>query len=94
MLPGERLTDEHERIGDVVIAHVDDRGANPGAYARLGTVQDGMHHPRRFRRRLDPVQTLTSVTEPIGNIGGQKILLCVVPKLEHVCQKSSTFVRT
>ena len=38
------LADEHERVRNVVVAHVDDGRAHPGADAPLCAVEDGVHH--------------------------------------------------
>ena len=62
------LTDEHESVGDVVVAHVDDRGPDPGTDAALRTIQNSMHHARRLWCSLDPVQALTGVTQTVWRI--------------------------
>ena len=81
----KRRTDEHERIGDVVIAHVDDGGADPGADAALRAVEDGVHHARRLRRGLDAVQALAGVAQAVRHVLAQEVLLRKGPKVEHVC---------
>ena len=56
------FVDEQQGVGDVVVAHVDDTGADPGSNTFLCLVQDGVHHARRFGSGLYSVETLPSVT--------------------------------
>jgi len=54
-------TDEHEGIGHVVVAHVDNRRAHPATEALLRTVENRVHHPGGLWRGLHTVQPLPSV---------------------------------
>ena len=49
---------ECESIGDVVVAKMNNAGADPGADLLLGSVDDLVHGPPDRRSRLDPVETL------------------------------------
>ena len=80
----ERRTDEHERIGHIVVAHVDDGRANPAAKALLRTVENGVHHARRLGCRLHAVQALTSIAQTVRNGFGEQILFGQRPEVEHV----------
>ena len=78
------LTDEHESVGDVVVAHVDDGGADPGTDAPLCAVQDGVHHARGLRCCLDTVQALAGVAQAVWDVLVQEILLSQGPEVEHI----------
>ena len=64
----ERRTDEHERVWDVVVAHVYDGRADPRADAALGAVEDRVHHARRLGRRLDAIEALAGVAQAVRDV--------------------------
>ena len=66
--PPRGRTDEHERVGHVVVTHVDDRRADPAPDAPLGTVENSVHHSRGLRRSLDSVQALAGVAKTVWNV--------------------------
>ena len=51
------LVDEHERVGDVVVAHVHDRGPDPVPEAMLHGAHDRRHGAIALRRGLNAIQT-------------------------------------
>ena len=73
------LTNEHKRVWDVVVAHVDDGGTDPRADALLRSIEDNVHHTRGFRRSLDTIETLACVTQTIRHVFGEQVLLCKRP---------------
>jgi len=58
---GGRHTDEHEGIGHVVVAHVNNGRAHPATEALLRTVENRVHHAGSLRRSLHAIQTLACV---------------------------------
>ena len=52
----------------------------------LRLMQDRMHHPRRLRGRLHPIQALPSVPQAIPHCLRQQVLLCQAPQPKHVVQ--------
>ena len=57
----DELTDEHEHVGHVVVAHVDHGRADPAAEALLGVIEDRVHHARCLVCHLYAVQALARV---------------------------------
>ena len=70
-----RLTDEHERVGHVVVAHVYHGRADPTAKALLCAIEDRMHHTRCLVRRLHAIQALTRVAQAVSDRLREQVLL-------------------
>ena len=68
-----RLTDEHEGVRHVVITHMYDRRADPGAYTPLCTVEDGVHHVGGLGCSLDTVKALASVAQAVVDVLREQI---------------------
>ena len=68
------LADEHERVWNVVVAHVDDGRADQAAERLLRASKDGVHHARRFWRVLNTVQALASVAQAVVVTLHQQVL--------------------
>ncbi len=78
------FVDEHESVGDIVVAQVDDRGADPVADALLAAPQDGMHEALHVWGLLHAVQALAGVRQPVRVALLQEIQVAGAPQLEHV----------
>ncbi len=79
------LVNEHERVRDVVVTHMNDRLADPRANGFLGAMEDGVHHAGSLWGGLNPVETLAGVTEAVGNIFGEEVLFGEGTEVEHIC---------
>jgi len=78
------FVDEHQGIRNVVVTHMNDRGADPCADALLSSVEDDMHYPRRLGSHLYTVQALTGVTQPVCRILRQEVLFGQRPQVKHI----------
>ena len=74
------LVDEHERVRHVGVAQVDQGRANPAARGLgLHAVQQRVHGLGGLHRRLHALQTLASVTQLVGCVRAQQVLLGEAP---------------
>jgi hypothetical protein len=79
-----RRTDEHERVGHVVVAHVDHGRADPATEALLCAIEYRVHHTGRLVCRLYAVQALARVAQTVRDRLGEQVLLGERPEVEHV----------
>mmetsp|Transcript_5681 Transcript_5681/g.21433 ORF Transcript_5681/g.21433 Transcript_5681/m.21433 type:complete len:325 (+) Transcript_5681:30-1004(+) len=78
------LVDEHEGVGDVVVAEVHHAAAHPVTELGLAPREHLVDRLVRLRRRLHAIQTLARVGQLIIPPLSQQVALGEVPELEHV----------